>query len=63
MELPQILYKLLPVFWWIAVWEVTETAISWLMSHKKESKFVFYIGMILIIAGILYWDKYALNHF
>jgi len=33
------------------------------MSHKKESKFVFYIGMILIIAGILYWDKYALNHF
>jgi hypothetical protein len=63
MELPQILYKLLPVFWWIAVWEVTETAINWLVSHKKEWRLAFYIGMILIIVGILYWDDYALHHF
>ena len=63
MELSQILYKLLPVLWWISIWEVTETVINWLVSNKKEWRIAFYIGMIVIIVGIFYWDDYAIHHF
>lgn len=63
MEWLHLLYKSLPVFWWIAIWGLTETAIGYLVSHKKEWRTIFYIGMIAIILGILYFDDYAIDSF
>ena len=58
----ELLYKALPVFWWIAIWELTDFAVNWLISNKKEWKIVFYIGMLAIIGGILYMDDFALKY-
>ena len=58
----ELLYKALPVFWWIAIWELTDFTVNWLISNKKEWKIVFYIGMLAIIGGILYMDDFALNY-
>jgi hypothetical protein len=63
MEWIQILYKSIPVFWWISVWGITETIIEWLVAHKKEWRIVFYLGMFSIILGILYFDEQAVNMF
>lgn len=63
MDGSHILYKAIPVFWWIAIWELTDFTVNWLVSHKKEWRTAFYLGMLVIIVGILNWDDYALKHF
>ena len=63
MNYSAIIYKALPVFWWIAIWELTEFLLHWLVAYKKEWRILFYVSMIIIILGILYWDKEALEHF
>ena len=56
-----IICKMLPVLWWVAIWGLSEILIISFFSHKP--RIVFYITMIIIISGIIYFDKSVLDHF
>ena len=62
MHLPYLIYKALPIFWWISIWGLTEIIAEHFVSNKKELRIIFYVAMITIVLGILYLDKDAIEH-
>jgi hypothetical protein len=57
-----IIHSILPVLWWIAIWEITEIVIHWCVKHHIQGRLIFYIGMLTIISGILYFDPTVITH-
>ena len=56
-----LICKMLPVLWWVAIWGLSEMLIISFFSSKP--RIVFYITMIIIISGIIYFDRSVLDHF
>jgi hypothetical protein len=63
MEFQYLIYKSLPVLWWIAIWGLVDLFVYTFLFDKKHILLIFYLTMIVIVLGILYLDKKAETHF
>ena len=62
MDFYYLIYKSLPVLWWIAIWGLADIFIQKFV-NKKNNLIFFYVTMIAVILGVLYFDEKAHNHF
>jgi len=63
MDFHYLMYKSLPVLWWIAIWGLVDLFVYTFLFDKKHILLIFYLTMIAIVLGILYFDDKAHNHF
>ena len=61
MYIEALLRRALPVLWWVAIWGLSELLIISFFTPKP--RIMFYITMIIIISGIIYFDRSVLEHF
>ena len=61
MYIDDLLRRALPVLWWVSIWGLSELLIISVFTPKP--RVVFYITMIIIICGIIYFDRTLLDHF
>lgn len=61
MYIDDLLRRALPVLWWVSIWGLAELLIISFFTPKP--RVVFYITMITIICGIIYFDRSVLDHF
>ncbi len=47
----QILFAIIAVFWWIAVWGLTDIFIE---DWTKEQKVYLYVSFLVLVAGFVY---------
>ena len=62
MDFPYLIHKLLPVLWWIAIWGLVDIFINTFLIDKKHILLIFYLTMLTIVFGILYFDEKAHNY-
>jgi hypothetical protein len=63
MDFYYLIYKSLPVLWWIAIWGLVDLFVYNFLFDKKHILLIFYVTMLVIILGILYLDKKAETYF
>ena len=56
----KLVYALIVIFWWIAIWGLTTELIS---DMTKEERIKIYLGIIAFIAAILYFFPHILDWF
>ena len=61
MYIYDLLRRAIPVLWWVAIWGLSELLIISVFTPKP--RVIFYITMIIIICGIIYFDRTVLDHF
>ena len=63
MDFKYLIHKSLPVLWWIAIWGLADMFIQNFVVNKKNNLIFFYVTMIAVVLGILYFDEKAKTHF
>ena len=61
MYIYDLLRRALHVLWWVSIWGLAELLIISVFTPKP--RVIFYITMIIIICGIIYFDRTVLDHF
>ena len=56
----QILFAIIAVFWWIAIWGLTDIFIE---DWTKEQKVYLYVGILVLVAGFVYVFPNILKRF
>jgi fucose 4-O-acetylase-like acetyltransferase len=56
----QILFAIIAVFWWIAIWGLTDIFIE---DWTKEQKLYLYVGILVLVAGFVYVFPNILKRF
>ncbi len=51
-----LLHNILTILWWVSIWGLTELAIDYAVKHHIPSRFIFYIGLILLVGAAVYFD-------
>jgi hypothetical protein len=56
----KLVYALIVIFWWIAIWGLTDELIE---DMTKQQRIKMYLGIIAAIAAILYFFPHILDWF
>ncbi len=51
-----LLHSILTILWWVGIWGLTELAIEYATKYHIPSKPFFYIGLLLLVSVVLYFD-------
>jgi hypothetical protein len=56
----KLVYALIVIFWWIAIWGLTDELVE---DMTKQNRIKVYLGIIAVIAAILYFFPHILDWF
>ncbi len=58
-----LLYSFIVILWWVGIWGLSETVMSYFVKNSLVSRFAIYTGLLLVVLFAIWSEPDIIEHF